>query len=235
MRTRLYVAAVLAGLAALVLTILIVINFGRHDPSPPSLQDNPNGAIPGRIIYLDEDQCIIRIDASGASPEEELYCLSRNEYVSGLYYIDAGRILFTRPDYPNLRLFELDVAARAVRDLGALPTPTKPVDTGAVSPSGEEVFGEYDGSIVLLKDGTRTTIADFDTRDYGGPTPVTWSPDGWWILLRYWGRSDETELWIISKDGQTRGTLTKHASGSPASWLIEGVGTYPPIPESYQR
>jgi hypothetical protein len=235
MRARLYVAAVLAGLAALVITILVVINYGRHDPSPPSLRDNPNPAIPGRIIYLDEDQCIIRIDASGAGPEEEVYCLSRNEYVSGLYYVDPGTILFTRADYAGLRLFELDIEARAVRDLGALPAPTKPVDTGAVSPTGEEVFGEYDGRIVLLKDGTRTTIADFDTNDYGGPTPVTWSPDGAWILLRYWGRSNEMELWIISKDGQARGTLTKHASGSPASWLIEGTGTYPPLPESYQR
>lgn len=235
MKARLYVAAVLAGLAALVVTVLVVLNYGRHDPSPPSLQDNPNPAIPGHIVYLDQDQCIIRIAASGEGPEEELYCLSRNEYVSGLYYVDPGKILFTRADYPSVRLFELDIAARAVRDLGALPAPTKPVETGLVSPTGEEVFGESDGRIVLLKDGTRTTIADFDTREYGGPTPVTWSPDGLWILLRYWGRSNETELWIISKDGQTRGTLTENASGSPVSWLIDGAGTYPPVPEGYQR
>lgn len=235
MRARIFVAAVLAGLAALVVTVLLVINYGRHDPSPPSLRDHPNPAIPGRIIYLDEDQCIIRTDASGAGPEEELYCLSTNEYIAGLYYVDPGRILFTRADYPNPRLFELDVEARAVRDLGALPPPAKPENTGTVSPSGEEVFAESDGSIVLLKDGTRTTIADFDTRDYGGPSPVTWSPDGAWILLRYWGRSNETELWIVSKDGHVRGTLTEHASGSPVSWLIDGTGTYPPLPEGYQR
>lgn len=234
MKSRLYVAAVLAGLAALVITVIVVLNFGRHDPSPPSLKDNPNSAIPGSIIYLDEDECINRVAASGGAPEE-LYCLSRNEFVSSLYYVDESTILFTTSNAQGFRLSELDVEARTVRDLGALPAPTKPIDLGLVSPTGEEVYGEYDGRIVLLKDGVRTTIAEFDTRNFGGPTPVTWSPDGQWILLRYWGRSSPPELWIISRDGQTRGTLTDDASGMPASWLIEGVGTYPPIPEDYQR
>jgi WD40 repeat protein len=233
-KTRLYVAAVIGGLALLVVTVVIVANFGRHDPSPPSLRDDPNPAIPGSIIYLDEDQCIVRADASGQGAEE-VYCLSRNEYVAGLYYVDATTILLAVPDSRGLILRELDTTNRAVRDLGLQVTPSKPIETGLVAPSGEEVFSDYDGSVVILKDGTRTTIAEFDTRNYGGPSPVTWSPDGQWILLRYWDRSNTTELWIISRDGATQGTLTEDASGSPASWLIEGVGTYPPLPDSYQR
>ncbi len=233
MKARLYVAAVIAGLALLVITVVIVANYGRHDPSPPSLEDNPNPAIPGSIIYLDEDQCLIRAAASGAG-SQEVYCLSRNEYISNLYYVDQTTILLAIPDSRGVVLRELDTATRTVRDLGLQVTPSKPIDTGLVSPSGEEAFGEGDGSIVLLKDGSRTTIAEFDTRDFGGPTPVTWSPDGQWLLLRYWPRT-HPELWIISRDGTVRGTLTKHSSGSPAAWLIEGAGSYPPLPENYHR
>jgi len=72
-------------------------------------------------------------------------------------------------------------------------------------------------------------------RDYGGPNPVIWSPDGQWILLHYWGRSDTTELWIVSRDGAIRGTLASHAGGRAAAWYIEGAGSYPPLPEAYRR
>jgi hypothetical protein len=233
-RTRLYVAAVIAGLALLVITVIVVANFGRHNPSPPSLRDDPNPAIPGSIIYLNDEQCIIRTAASGAGPEEEVYCLSKNDYPSEMYLADDTTILFTRYDSRGPVLFELDTATRTIRDLGVQPTTPKPVESGLVAPSGEEVFAEYDGRVVVLKNGTRTTIAEFDTGRQGGPSPVTWSPDGQWILLRYWART-RAELWIVSRDGTTQGTLTKDASGSAASWYVEGVGTYPPIPESYHR
>ncbi len=234
MRTRLYVAAVIAGLALLVVAVIVVANYGRHDPSPPSLRDDPNPVIPGSIIYLNEEQCIIRAAASGAG-SEEVYCLSRNDYPAEIYSVDDTTILFTRYDSRGPVLFELNTETRTIRDLGVQPSTPKPgAESGLVAPSGEEVFSEYDGRIVLLKDGTRTTIAEFDTREYGGPSPVTWSPDGQWILLRYWART-HPELWIISRDGATRGTLTTDASGSAASWYIDGVGTYPPIPENYQR
>mgnify|MGYP003379564532 CR=1 FL=1 len=55
MKTRLYVAAVLGGLALLIAVALVVFAFGRHNPSPPSLQDNPRPEIPGQILYLDQD------------------------------------------------------------------------------------------------------------------------------------------------------------------------------------
>ena len=52
LNARLYVAAVIGGLLALAITIVLVFQFGRHDPSPPSLTDNPNAAIPGKILYV---------------------------------------------------------------------------------------------------------------------------------------------------------------------------------------
>ena len=107
MKTRLYVASVLAGLALLVIMIVVVLNYGRHDPSPPSLRDHPNPAIPGKVIYVDEDQCIRRVPASGGDAEE-LYCLSRNEYVSHLFYIDDQTIGFARPDSRGEILYEVN-------------------------------------------------------------------------------------------------------------------------------
>jgi len=133
MRTRLYVAAVIAGLALLVITVIVVANYGRHDPSPPSLRDDPNLAIPGSIIFLDEKQCILRAVASGAGIEE-VYCLSRNDYPSEIYFVDDTTILFTRYDSRGPVLFELNTQTRAIRDLGAQPTSPKPVETGLVSP-----------------------------------------------------------------------------------------------------
>jgi hypothetical protein len=111
-RTRLYVAAVIAGLALLVVTVIVVANYGRHDPSPPSLRDDPNPVIPGSIIYLNEEQCIIRAAASGAG-SEEVYCLSRNDYPAEIYSVDDTTILFTRYDSRGPVLFELNTARRS--------------------------------------------------------------------------------------------------------------------------
>ena len=46
MRQRAYVAGILGGVAALLVLVVVVLQFGRYDPSPPSLQENPNPAIP---------------------------------------------------------------------------------------------------------------------------------------------------------------------------------------------
>lgn len=234
MKARLYVASVIGGLALLVIMIVVVLNYGRHDPSPPSLRNHPNPAIPGKVIYVDEDQCIRRVPASGGDAEE-LYCLSRNEYVSRLFYIDDQTIGFAWSDSRGEILYEVNLTTRAVRDTGLSVSTWKASDVGLVSPSGEEVFSDDSGGVYLLKDGTRTIVAEFDVRDYGGPNPVTWSPDGQWILLRYWGRSDTTELWIVSRDGAIRGTVASDAGGQAAAWYIEGAGSYPPLPETYRR
>lgn len=232
MKARLYVASVIGGLALLVITVVVVLNYGRHDPSPPSLRDHPNPAIPGTVIYLDEDRCIRRVPASGGDAQE-LYCLSRNDYVSRIFYIDDQTIGIVRSDTRGEVLSVVDLTTRAVRDTGVVVSPWKGPGIDLVSPTGEEAFSDDSGGIYLLKDGIRTTIAEFDVRDYGGPYPVIWSPDGEWILLHYWGRSNNGELWIVSRDGAIRGTLATQANGV-AAWHIEGVGTFPPLPETYR-
>lgn len=52
------------------------------------------------------------------------------------------------------------------------------------------------------------------------------------MLLTYWAQRDERrELWILSKDGQTKGTLARMTSWAPltASWWIDGAGYLPAV------
>ena len=67
LRKRLYVVAVLGAIALMGILAFAVFQFGLKNPSPPSLIDNPNPAIAGRIAYINDDGCIMIADASGAS------------------------------------------------------------------------------------------------------------------------------------------------------------------------
>ena len=54
-RDRAYAAAVLASVLGLIVLVVLVFQFGQRHPSPPELQDHPNEAIPGTIVYFDTD------------------------------------------------------------------------------------------------------------------------------------------------------------------------------------
>jgi hypothetical protein len=69
MRQRAIVAAVLCGLVAIVAVPVLIFQFGRHDPSPPSLEDKPRPEIPGEVLFFDEDGCVVRARASGERVE----------------------------------------------------------------------------------------------------------------------------------------------------------------------
>jgi hypothetical protein len=66
MKQRAVVAAVLGGLVAIIAVPLLIFAYGRHDPSPPSLEDDPVMAIPGTVLFFDEDGCVVEVAASGA-------------------------------------------------------------------------------------------------------------------------------------------------------------------------
>jgi hypothetical protein len=103
---------------------------------------------------------------------------------------------------------------------------------GAFAPDGTYAFFDEGGELSLLKDGARTKITEFDVAKYNQPQVVLWSPDSQWILALYYGpHNDGPELWIVSRDGETKGTLTKDVGfGNSVAWRIEGVGAQPDVP-----
>ena len=237
-RDRAYAAVVMASVLGLVLAVVLVFQFGRHHPSPPSLTDNPNPAIPGTLVYFDKDGCIIRAAASGAS-REKTYC-SADRSRGPITWIDSETVAYQSFGQDGPKWIVVDLRSSATRDV---ETPKRPDGSpsykekygmrGLLSVRGESIAVDgKTGKVFVIVDGKRTEIADFDAREYGGPNPLTWSPDGDWILFTYHpprGDYDRGELWILSRDGQTRGTLVKDASDTGASWWIEGLGAMPKV------
>lgn len=229
-RDRLMVAAVFLGLSALAVTVVLVFAFGRHDPSPPSLRDNPNPNIPGEVIYLGTNNCIMRIAASGES-NREIFCPGRVDYLARL---DERTIVYGvyGPSGSPATQRDLVTGQETLFPAGVTP------DKLAVPYGGAEqrsVLGDYitvdpDGSVYRSNstEQGRTRIFDCDCADYHTPQFLMWSPDGEWVMFSYWNdREPRQELWIIARDGSFAGTLVTGSANASASWFIQGKGLLP--------
>ena len=232
-KDRAYAAAVLGSVLALILVVVMVFQFGQHHPSPPSLQDHPNLAIPGTLVYFDKDGCIIRVAASGGI-REKTYCASK-ESRGLITWVDSHTVAYQLFTKPEVRWVIVDLDTKAMSEVtgpSASPPQVFPGGRGLTSIRGESVDVDgKTGKVFVVSEGKRMEIADFEVREYGGPEPLTWSPDGDWMLLAYHPPRDydRSELWILSRDGQRRGTLAKDLSFSGASWWIEGLGAMPKV------
>lgn len=227
---RLWAAGILAGVGAALVLVVLVLKFGRYEPSPPSLQKHPNPSIPGEILFLDSDGCIVRALASGES-RSRLDCPGLGTYA--VSWVDGDTIAFSgmssSSDRPTWH--EYDLATGQSRDTGFPAEPMGPRES-LESPRGERVTIENDGDVILVAGTTRTKIASFDVPEYHVPSLITWAPDGDWLLLGYWSSRDEThEFWILSRDGKTRGTLARSRGwgSSAASWWVDGHGYLPRV------
>jgi hypothetical protein len=216
MRTRLYVAATFAGAAAVLVLAVVVVVAGRLDPSPPSLQKRPVPEIPGEILHVDRDGCIVRARASGEH-RERVTCVG--DGLAALSWVDADTIGYAigRPGQTWTER-NLGTGEETARELVPRPQPPNPT-----SVNGERVDFDEEGSVYRLNGTERTKIFDFDGPEHHRPYLVTWSPDGGWLLLRY-----EDELWIISRTGDIQGTLaTTRPWPNEGSWWIDGHGYLP--------
>ncbi|MCC6267184.1 MAG: hypothetical protein IT300_06415 [Dehalococcoidia bacterium] len=235
MKTRLYVAAVLGGLALLIAVALVVFAFGRHNPSPPSLQDNPRPEIPGQILYVDQDFCFVRAAASGEG-ETRLACIPESYSGAAVYWLDDLSAGIVRYDQRGGVLWRVDLVSGVITDTGKL------IDTtggkvfpgglygGAYAPDGAFASTDEEGRLSVIVDGQRTEIADFDSPEYNPPRVLLWSPDSRWLALQYFPRRAEgPEIWVVSRDGAVRGTLTKNAGSGSVAWRI-AAEVQPPNP-----
>lgn len=232
MKQRAIVAAVLGGLVAIVVLPLLILQYGRHNPSPPSLEDNPLPAIPGEILFFDDDGCIVRARASGES-REVATCESATRFPGFLMWVDANTVGFAESWGPTgtftittVNLETGEVGTATVRDSKGFIPPFG--SAGQESVNGERVSISETGEVTLLSGTTKREIADFDVARYRQPQFLTWSPDGEWMLLSYYDEGD-VELWVMSRDGETKGTLTDDTRQAMASWWIDGLGAWPEI------
>jgi hypothetical protein len=230
MKRRLYAAALLGGVAMLAVLAVVVLRFGRFDPSPPSLEDHPNPAIPGELAWVDNDACIVRAAASGAT-REQVYCGGRQGGLGQPTWIDATHVgVLQYSGAPGPELIEIDLETGKTTSTGKHVTIDSRGPAALTSPDGETLSVDEDGTLFRIKDGQRTRIADFDVARYQQPQPMSWSPDGQWILLSYYPRrSHGSELWIVSRDGATKGTIATDVMFPNASWRVDGVGVTPEL------
>jgi len=236
MRTRLYVAGILGGLAVLVVAVVVVFAFGRHDPSPPRLSEEPRPEIPGEILFVDNEYCFVRMAASGET-RSKLACMPQYFGGQALYWIDDNTAGVVQYEQRGQVLWHVDLRTGVMTDTGiVLASNEKPpqpgIYGGAYAP--DETYGYVDekGDLYILVAGERTKVANFDTHDYQQPRVTLWSPDSQWMVLQYYPprSSGSTELWIVSRDGATQGTLATTSSPSSAAWRI-GTESTPELPE----
>ena len=229
-RQRLFVAGVFASFAVLLLLSVVIFQFGRRNPSPPSLQDHPNPAIPGEVIYLSTNSCITRISASGAN-KQEIVCPGRVDYLARL---DERAIVygFYFPSGGPATQRDLVTGQEAVLDATMNPDRLFTPHTGANQRSvlDEFITVDPDGSVYRSNstEPGRTRIFDCDCANYRSPQFLTWSPDGQWVMVTYWKNDNaQQQLWIIARDGSFAGTLAAAGPNANASWFIEGKGVLP--------
>lgn len=217
MRGRLYVAAIFAGVAAAAVLAVLLLGPGRFDPSPPSLSANPVPRIPGEVLFVDKDDCIIRARASGER-RDQVTCAGRG--VSNLSWLSATTAGYGSYNQGGMTWTELDLATgrTTLTDRSPRWEPPDPV-----SVKGDRLDFDRSGSVYRVSGSERVKIFDFDGPRNQQPSFVTWSPDGEWLLLQY-----RDKLWIVSRDGGVAGTLARTRGWSQdASWWIDGHGYLP--------
>lgn len=226
LKARLWVAGTLGGLAVVVVLALLVLQLGRKDPSPPSLRDNPNPAIAGRLVYIGNDNCIWVAEASGTA-RERVTCTNFPDWVS---WVDADTIGFASFAEPGrTRWMEIDLETGESHDRGVITA--LPPDPGPARPDGVAVNIDYgDGTVYRVEGAEQTVLYAADYPEGHAPRALFWSPDGKWLMLQYWPpRADGSELWIVAEDGSFAGTIATGVRGSiiPVSWWIDGIGSAP--------
>jgi hypothetical protein len=229
LRTRLWAAAIVAGVVAIAVLVVLVFKFGRYNPSPPSLVEHPNPAIPGEILYIDRQGCISRAAASGAT-RSQVYCPGAG--ASAITWVDRKTIAFTEfKSFAPPTWTKVDLESKQTTDTGISARLAGP---NPVSPKGERVILEANGDVTIVDQDLRRVIAHFDIPAHRIPVLATWSPDGEWLLLAYWSqRGNAQELWVVSRDGNTKGTLADAQAMGPfaVSWWIDGSGYLPEASE----
>ncbi len=226
MRQRATIAAILGGIAVVFVLAVLVIGPGRHHPSPPSLQDHPNAAIQGELLYVDSNGCIVTTKASGAS-RDRIHCPSGPNPVQQVVWMEDGSIEYLRYDNAGPTWIRVDPQTKAETNVGASGGPSTGGWLVAPLNANDEYVEIRDGGEIWVgRTGALAKIRTFDVSDSSRPSMVAWSPDSQWMALQYVSpRSDEAEIWLLSRDGQTAGTLATNLQPTPAlSWRIEGVG-----------
>lgn len=244
MKTRLYVVGILGGVGLLAITLVLVLAFGRHNPSPPLLKDNPKPEIPGQILYQDGHQCFVIAQASGAG-EEDLGCtVQKGPTGEEFWWVDDETVRWAYRTSPtDNKVVEANIRTGELRDTGQTFSSPEFSDKNfrvrfqdmydcLEGPDGTLACIDNDGTLAIVEGRTVTKVAEFDLPKQHRPQTKGWSPDSQWVVLEYYPtRGDGPELWVISRDGKVRGTLTKDITYTRIAWRIEGVGAWPQQPE----
>jgi hypothetical protein len=224
MSKRLYAAAGLVSVAMAAVLAVLLMSFGGHHPPPPPLLDSPRVQLPGTLVYVDEDGCIITVAASGA----DLWPLSCPGAwtVEEVTWVDAEHVAYRRYDSDEGDWIGIDLATGFESVLG--PAVYADRATSPLSHRGERVVVDQSGDIYVEQGAATRRIFEFNGSAADGlPRFVMWSPDGEWAVLDHWRGN---AYWFIKRDGTAARSL-EHPSAngvsSTLSWIIPGSGIAP--------
>ncbi|MCS7296043.1 MAG: hypothetical protein RMK15_03895 [Chloroflexota bacterium] len=246
-RDLLFVAAVIGAVAALGITVLLVLTAGvAEEGGLPSLRERPNPAIPGRIAYLRSDGCIIVADASGAAAREST-CVPPFAVVA-LAWVDEETLALaafldgapaatpspvppgatpvpfppaTGPQWFLLRLGEGSLRPTGILAEGAL----RPAAEGARGPDGRIAWVDPAASTLYVSSGAGRQAIEIPGK--AGLSVSTWSPDGRWVVLLRYRSGSEFEVILVDTETGEAAWVARDASAAVPAWWIDGVGSWP--------
>jgi hypothetical protein len=199
-------------LALLAVVVVAVFAFGRHNPSPPSLQGDPRPEIPGEILYVDQDFCLVAAAASAVSRSSPASPVlhGRPALLDRRYNREIIRY-----DQRDSVLWHVDLKTGAMTDTGKSSVddgklPPDGIYGGTSAPDGAFASVDQDGRLSVLVDGKRTG----SRLRYPGiqPAPgahlVARFVDG----AQYYRARRWTQIWIVAR-GAVRAATKDAASG----------------------
>ena len=219
-RRRRFVALGLAGLAVLVIAVLVVrdvVESSFDRPNFPSLAEHPDAALHGTVAYFEGHSRCVWLVAAAGQPSKQLLCLPPMDMAKaaqlgaketdpqlvwradGRLEVTVFRAAMRQGEPPALRAGWqkiVDVASGAVEDVPAADVPSAPnlATRPTVSPAGQRITAASDpefGRIkVMLTDASGTRTL----LSAHGPGKYTYG-----LNAAFWAPNWN---WIVADDGR---------------------------------
>jgi len=232
------IVSIVAAVSVLVVVTVIIFVFGVIPlPDYPSLADQPDPSIPGRVAYVefDEEPCLFIVPASGGDAQEVWCGRQYIEYPSwssdGLllvmdYTAEPTYILIdpaTGNEVDRVRVEDTNVPGAEPLRYGPGIRYERP-DGATVITAGRR-SGESTVEVQLPGGESRTILSVEDAPADYQFVDVQWSPDGEWVLVS----DTEGRLLIVGADGTPGARVLVDGLqqyGAQAAWYIPGNDTY---------
>lgn len=222
---------VAAGIVIVVAALVAVFGVVPF-PTTPTVAEQPDPAVPGRLAYLvwdRDDTCLHVVD--GVGTDTEVTC-GLVEHGGGLRWTDDGYVAVRTWDGAGEAERIIDPATGVTVELRPVPAGDQPGATPPFDPDAGHSRIRADGWEVRTDSRSgRVTVSVGPPEgprevvwEAAGPASyrldeASWSPDGEWLLLR----DSRGHLLVMGAEGDPAPRIWVEDAGWEHAWFIRGV------------